>query len=316
MKQEFEHFPKQCKEALKLGNGIKLNNVSQVMIAGMGGSAFPGDVLQAIAGDQITVTVNKDYNLPKIMDKNTLVFAISYSGNTEETISCFDEAVKRGYKVIGITAGGELEEKCREKNVEFIKVPSGIQPRNALGYLCISMLNTLQENKLVNVKLEPIVKDLEKMEKQLQEKGEQIAETLLGKVPLIYSSQKLKCLAYGWKIRINENGKTHCFANQFPELNHNELVGYTTKTADFHTVMIKDKDDHQRIKKRFEITKKLIQEKGFEVTEINTIGSDLTSRIFCTLHLGDWIGYYLAVKKGINPAPVKIVEDLKKELKN
>ena len=357
MLNDLRNFPKQCEEARELGREIRIEGIEKVIVTGIGGSAFSGDVLKAIAGKEIEVIVNRDYNLPDADDK-TLVFAVSYSGNTEETLSALNEAKEKGCKIIGISSGGKIEEECNidvqeqpegAGKIYHIKVPSGIQPRNALGYLSIPMIVVLQENNLINGKhLDIMVNELK--ESNIEERGRRIADLLINKIPLIYSSERLKCLSYGWKTRINENSKTHAFAGQIPEMNHNELVGYTRRRDNFYTIIIRDLGDSERIKKRFLITKELIEKYEGKCSIIDTQGSNgapplrrggtsngapplrrgrtsngatplrrggtsnLASRIFCTLHLGDWVSYYLALNYNIDPEPVEIIEYLKGRL--
>ena len=301
---------------MKLDNNIPLRGIKKVIVSGVGGSAFSGDVLEAIAGSEIEIIVNRDYDLPENINRNTLVFAVSYSGNTEETLYAFKDAVKKRAKIISVTSGGELEVLSKKFKVKCVKVPSNLEPRNALGYLSIPMLAILQQNKLIkDKKLGSMANQLQTDQSKIQKEGKKIAGLLYEYIPLIYSSQKLKCLSYGWKTRLNENSKIHAFAHQFPELNHNELVGYTKKIANFQTIIIRDEDDFDRVQKRYDITKKLIENFGGQCTIIDTFGQNLLSRIFSNLHMADWASYYLALKYGIDPGPVNIIEDLKKELK-
>jgi len=313
MKKNLENFPNQCKEALALGKGIKIDNINKIVISGIGGSAFAGDVLKAIVNEEIEITVNRDYYLPKSIDSQTLVFSVSYSGNTEETLYSAEEALAKGCKIIGISSDGELEKFCITNNLPYVRVPSGVEPRNALGYLSLPLIRILEENNIINrIKLENIPKDLKN--NQIKRKAKQIANLLFKTIPLIYSSERFKCLSYGWKTRLNENTKIHAFANQIPELDHNELVGYTKKIGNFFTLIIRDKDDLIRNKKRFDITKKLIEKYKSKCLIVDTIGTNLASRVFCTLYLADWVSYCLALKYGIDPGPVKIIEYLKSEL--
>ncbi len=319
MKEILENFPKQCQEALKLGEGIKVrNNIDKVIITGMGGSGFVGDVLKAIVDEELNILINKDYFLPKDINRNTLVFVVSYSGNTEESLYAMKDAIKKGCKIIGVSSDGQLEKICKRKKIDFIEVPEGIQPRNATGYQTISVIMVLQENKLIrnrDKELKTMVEELKN--KKIQSQGKEIANLLFNKIPIIYSSERLKCISYGFKTRINENSKVLAFANQIPELHHNEITGYThaKKIGNFYTIIIRDKDDFIRVKKRFLITEKIIKKYNGECTIIDTLGSNLISRIFSTLHLADWASYYLALKYKIDPAPVKLQEFLKKELK-
>ncbi len=312
-KEVLESFPDQCEGALNLGGGIEVGDVNKIVVAAMGGSAFSGDVLKAIAGGDIDVVCNKNYNLPKDAGENTLVFAVSYSGNTEETLSALQDAVKKKCRIIGIGSGGQLEKKCKENNTAFIKVPSGIQPRHATGYLTIPMINVLQENGIItNQNIELMIKEIKNRE--IPEKGKEISELLYKKIPIIYSSERLACVSLGWKIRLNEDAKMHAFANQFPEVNHNEMLGYVKKIANFHTLIIRDEEDHKRIKKRFVVTKKIIENLGGECTIIDTFGSNLISRIFSAIYTAGWASYYLALKYGVDPEDIGLVEEFKKEL--
>ena len=319
MKKVLENFYLQFQDAQKLTSGIKIQNqkIDNILICGVGGSAFVGDVLKSLIGDEINVIVNRDYTIPKfILPEKSLLFVISYSGNTEEAIYCFKEALKRKFRIIAISSNGLLEKLAKKNKIDFIKVPSGIQPRNAMGYLLIPMIKILEDSKIIPKQgIESLPKIIKLKEKLIQRRGEEIAEMLYQKIPLIYSSERLKCLSYGWKTRLNENSKIHAFSHQFPELNHNELVGYTKKIAPFFTIIIKDKDDFSRIQKRYQITKRLINSLGGECLILNTNGKSLLERIVLNLHLADWVSYFLALKYGINPEPVEIIQKLKKSLK-
>ncbi len=315
------NFPKQCIEATKLGHGIKVNSgtseankINEVVIAGVGGSAFIGDVVKCLAGKEVRIIVNKSYSLPFGIGKNSLIFAVSYSGNTEETISELEDAVKKNAgQIIGVGSGGKLEALCKKQNFAFIKVPGGLPPRASIGYMALSILNVLIDNQIISSKgIEKIGVELK--DSDAEQIGKAIAEKVFKKTPLIYSSDDLECVSYGWKMKFNENSKIHAFANKFPELDHSELVGYTKKNGDFHTILIRDSSDHLRIKKRFDITQKLIEKLGGECTVVNTKGSNLASRVFYALHVGDWASFYLALKNKVEARPVEIIEDLKKEM--
>ncbi|MCK4521632.1 MAG: bifunctional phosphoglucose/phosphomannose isomerase, partial [Nanoarchaeota archaeon] len=147
-----------------------------------------------------------------------------------------------------------------------------------------------------------------------KEKAKQLAERLFNKVPLIYSSERLYAIAYKWKINFNENSKIHAFCNFFPELNHNEMVGFTKKNGDYYCIIIKDDYDERRIKKRMSITKDIITINKSPALELNITGTSDLVKIFSTIHIGDWTSYILALKNKVDPTPVKLVEYLKKKL--
>ena len=308
-----EEFPLQCKKALELPKGMTVSSdISNIVVCGMGGSAIGGDLLKAYLSKTIPVIVNRDYGLPKFVDSSSLVFLVSYSGNTEETLSCLKEAESKGAKLIAITSGGELSEQCKK----IIKIPSGMQPRAALGYLFFPMMGLLHNSGIIEVRNEELNEMLAALKDTAyyKEHGEALSKKIRDKIPLIYSSQLFEPVAYRFKTQINENSKQPAFHHIFPEMNHNELVGYKhTSREKFVAILIRDKDDHQRIKKRMDIFKSIVERK-VEVAEISTKGSYLLSRMFSTIYLGDFASYYLALYNREDPAPVEVIEYLKREL--
>lgn len=308
-----EDFPLQCRKALDLPKGMIISSdINNIVVCGMGGSAIGGDILKAYLSKTMPVIVNKNYELPKFVDEYSLVFLISYSGNTEETLSCYKEAAKRGCKVIALSSNGLLAEKCKKT----IKLPSGLQPRASLGYLFFPMIGLLHNSGIIEVKNEEMneMLDILKDINYYKEAGEALAKKIKNKTPVIYSSELLEPVAYRFKTQINENSKQAAFHHVFPEMNHNELVGYKNMDRkDFIVIMIKDKEDHPRIRKRMEICKDIF-EKRVDVEEIETKGKYLLSRIFSAIYLGDFTSYYLALSNREDPAPVDIIEYLKKKL--
>ncbi len=209
---------------------------------------------------------------------------------------------------------------CEENGVPHIKMPvpfDNFQPRMATGHFVAVMMGVLIRIGMVRDCREEILqsaRDLREAVPALEEQGKDLAQKLLGKTPVVYSSTRFKALAMIWKIKINENAKTPAFWNFFPELNHNEYVGFTNPQSPFHIVMLRDNEDHPRNKMRFEITQKFLQEKGLEVTMVDIPEGNLFTRIFTTIALGDWMTYYLAMAYKIDPTPVDMVEDFKKAL--
>ena len=256
-----KNFPKQMEEASKLGKDIKISDkVDNIIITGMGGSALPGEILKSFFySTSIPIFVNKGYSLPEFTNMRSLVFVISYSGNTEETIYAYRNALRKGAHIIVIASDGKLEELATKQRQILIKVPEGIQPRSAYAYLFLPILNVLMNSKIISDISGDIEKTINTLKKPIfEERAKDIARKLEGKIPLIYSSDRLYAIAYKWKIDFNENSKVHAFCNMLPELNHNEIVGYTNVIGDYHVILIKDEDDHMRIRKRFDITKEII----------------------------------------------------------
>lgn len=311
---------KQVKEGLKLAENIRiLEDVDDIIVSGMGGSALHGEVLKSLlTGTKIRVTVSKDYKIPEWASKKTLVFATSYSGNTEEALYSYRDAVKKGCQIVAMASGGKLEELAKKQGTTFIKLPKpfeGFQPRAGLGYLFFAMLGVLENSRLIP----DMTKDIDKTIKALQvgrykDKAMDLAEHIAGRVPIIYTSQKLAAAGYKWKIAFNENAKTHAFCNVYPEQNHNEINAYINVSAHFHVIMLSNDDDHLQVRKRMKITKALYKKKDFPVTEIAIKGDSLLTKIFSAIMIGDLVAYYVAIKYATDPTPVAMVEDLKKQL--
>ncbi len=318
----------QFSEGLRLAKNIKINGqFKSIMLSGMGGSALPGNILRVYLNDlfqkseiqkKIAVYQNRFYSLPPEAYDNCLNIICSYSGNTEETISSFNEALKGKLACVGISSGGKIEEICQKNNIPHVKLPSGIQPRMATGYFFASIFQVLVNTGLMPDKtgeLEKLAEKLEKTTPELEKKGKDVAQKLKGKTLIIYSSAKFKALAMIWKIKFNENSKIPAFYNFFPELNHNEMVGFTNPQANFFILMLKDPEDHPQNLKRFKITQDIFREKGIETETVDMETGDIFYKMFSALFLGDWISYYLALEYGQDPTPVEMVEKFKNLLK-
>ena len=312
-------MPKHIVDTVSIVKDFKIDAlVNSIIITGMGGSAIAGDVLRSYLSEitNLRVEVNRGYKLPRWADENTLVIVSSYSGNTEETISAYKNAMKKKCKVLGIATGGKIKEMFEKNNHAFLKLPKGMQPRNAICYSFFTMLKVLENSGMVPKQTQYIKETVKALQKpMLRTAAKDLAKSLVGKVPLIYSSEKLKVVAYRWKCEFNENAKIHAFSGTLPELNHNELVGFTKRLADFHVIFLKDQDDDKHIKKRIAITKKLVKHYNVPVTEIGIAGPDRLTRMFSAIFMGDMTSYYLALEYGTDPTPVEIIERLKEMLK-
>ena len=313
MLQVIKDFPKQCREALDLPRGISVSGeVTSIVVCGMGGSGVGGDLLKTYLHEtKIPVFVVKDYKVPEFVDKYTLVFAVSYSGNTEETLSAFRDAKAKGAKIIGITSGGRLAEEC----AKAIKIPSGLQPRAALGYLFFPMLGVLHNSDIVDVKnpeLNEMLSALKNVQ-QFNDEGEALAKKIREKIPIVYSSRLMEPVAFRWKTQMNENAKMPCFYNVFSEMNHNEIAGYKGMDRKFVAVLLRDKKDNERVRKRMDICKELMEQRS-NVEEVKIKGESLLARMISGIYLGDFVSYSLAMWNRVDPTPVEIIEDMKKKL--
>lgn len=313
--------PNQLTKGLGLAGDIKVDgNFKNVIICGMGGSTLPVGVLNTVASPNVPVLAHRDYNLPKEANENSLIVCISYSGNTEETLSALEKAIEKKLKIVSIATGGRIEEICKKNNLPFVKIPSGIEPRSALGYLFASLAKVLSNSGIIEDLSEEITKtakDLKELMEDLEKHGKDLAKKLSNKIPVVYASNGLKNIARIWKIKLNENSKTPAFWNYFPELNHNEMVGFSRLEKDnpFYFVILRDHQENTRNLKRMELFATLLKEKHSGISFVEIKQGPLMSRAFSTLLLGDWVSYYLALENKVDPTPVKMVEDFKKMLK-
>lgn len=314
-----ESLPDHIKEGWALAGDIKFKDINKIILTGMGGSALSGEILRTYLSDELKITleVNKDYTLPKYTDEKTLVIVSSYSGNTEEPVEAFREANRKGCKIIMISSGGKVKELAKQMHKEFIELPRGLPPRMSYVLIFFALLKIFQNSGLIENKVEEVKKALTTLKKDIyKKKAEELAEKIYGKIPIIYASKRLYAVAYKWKINFNENSKIHSFCNYFPELNHNEMVGYTKINGNYFIIIIRDDYDDAKIKKRMDITKKIIQEKKCHALDIDLAGLSFLAKIFATIYLGDWTSYFLAIKNNEDPTPVDLVEDFKKKLKD
>jgi len=324
MKRVLEDFPLQIEEALSIGENASLSSVVEpqsIFVSGMGGSAIVGDLLECCLREEISIPiyVNRDYGIPRFVNKNTLAFICSYSGNTEETVSAYQEISKRTKNIVCITTGGKLVEIC---NGSVVKIPKGLQPRCAIGYLFVPMLVLLGRLNIISEKGEEIketISLLSSLSKRLSVQGStayKIAKDFKNKLPIIYASNRLGVCARRWVTQLNENSKTMAHFNLFSELNHNEIVGFGTPNLNSWIVILRDKDDGERIARRIELTKEIITPYTEGISEVWSKGESLLARLFSIIYVGDWISYWLAIMREVDPTLVDRIDYLKRKLKS
>ena len=318
IREDILTFPKQFKVGIEAAKDIKIEgDFKNVVVSGMGGSAWPTDILTTWLSLPIPLYVNRTYNLPPQAAQKTLAIFSSYSGNTEEPLFSYKEAVKRKLCSVGITSGGELKELCQKDSTSLALVPSGFQSRMATGYLLAALAEVLFKANLISEKsIEEMSAMEEKLKPQdLEERGRELAKKLFKKIPIIYTPDKLRAIGYVWKIKFNENSKVSSFCNYLSELNHNEINGWENSLGNFFVVILRDLDDHPRMQKRVEFTAELLRSRKVEVEIIDMPRENGLAKIFNTILLGDWVSYYLALKYETDPAEIKIVDELKEKLK-
>ncbi len=310
-------LPDQIKGALELGKYVKLEPPKNIVFSGMGGSGIPGNIIKDLLSDcKVPITLVKDYHLPGWVNQDSLVFCISYSGNTEETINCVREALKRKSQIVLITSNGKLSLIAQEANIKnVIKVPYRMPPRAAIAFFVFPVLTILNNLKLANISNAEINDTITSLNKAgYDEKAQELAHQLKDRVPLIYTTQNYEGVALRWKQSLNENAKIHAFYNVFPELDHNELLGYKRPRKEFFVLILSDEDEDKQMKKRIDLTKDMIRQAGNEVVQINIKGTSKLAKIFTAIYLGDLTSYYLAKLHNVDPLNTDLLDDLKKRL--
>ena len=310
-------LPQQIREGVHLGKNIKLEGpFSNVVVTGMGGSGIPGNILQGLLRDcKLPIVVNKDYTLPGFVNRNTIVFVISYSGNTEETISAYKEAKRKMATIVVLTSGGKLRDLARKDNVPLMIVPAGQPPRSAVAYFVFSMLMVLHNAGVAAVNIDEIKATMDALKNTaFEKKAKNLAEEIRGKIPIIYAAAPLESVALRWKQEFNENAKIHSFYNTFSEMDHNELMAYKNAKDTFHIIIIKDERDNNQNKKRMDHLKKILKQRKIPVTELLLKGNKHMVKVFTALYTGSLLTYYLAKDMGEDPVETSLIEDLKKQL--
>jgi glucose/mannose-6-phosphate isomerase len=307
-----------------------------LVICAMGGSAIGGHLLSdMIRQDSDTpVFIEKGYNLPTFASRNTPVVCVSYSGNTEEVLASFENALLMRCPVVVISSGGELGERAVKAGVPYLKIPGGMPPRAALGYLFTPLIHLVSHWRIYETPDEDVdsaVRKTRKLAKKYSFDGDpaentalQLAKRLYGKIPLIYSgSELLMGAAYRWKCQFNENSKTMAFSAVFPELGHNEIMGWECPEKlreDSFLIMLRDVQDHPRIQKRMDVTFRVLEPLAGGAVMIDSEGTGGSrgrlSRLLSILILGDLTSIYLAVEYGKDPTPIEKIEMIKQELRS
>jgi glucose/mannose-6-phosphate isomerase len=314
-----ENFPNQIRDA----NTIPIPEIkpfSSLTICGMGGSGLPGEIIKCIIPDKLITNV-KNYTIPKHTAQDTLVIVVSYSGNTEESLAAYDEAIQKKLQTIALSSGGKLQERAVQNNIPHIKVPtphvsgaSGFQPRMAVGYQTIPLLRMLtQQDAAPTMDWNEVATFLEKEKESIKQQAKEMAVSIEKKIPLIYASQSFYACAYKWKKNFNENAKIPAFSNYFPEFNHNEINAYQY-AQQFTIFIIRDSDDDNRIKKRMDAVAQIAEQNDVQTTTINSKGRNKIERILWTIYLGDWLSYYTAINNNIDPTPVTVIQGFKQML--
>jgi len=331
------NFPEQLAEAAKIGSKIQIDNkrfsdIRNIVVVGMGGSAIAGDIVRTyLAGClDIPFFICRHYCLPGFVNKDTLVVISSYSGNTEETLSAFKEALNKNAKIVCFSTGGKVGQIAETNDLPMVPLPEGYPPRAALGYSFVPLLFLMAKLGFIDDISDDVsnliagLKEYRKLYAAEVASGNNPAKTIAAKIqdkiPIIYSGPELTdTVGTRWKGQICENAKCLAYNNQFAEFNHNELVGWNVIDSykdKLIVICLRDSGDHIRIRERMEIVKDIISKYNVEVIEVSSQGTTALLRMFSLIQVGDFVSYYLAVLNMVDPTPVAVIDYLKDELNN
>jgi len=320
-----KNFPQQLLQAVEIGDKAVLTGkfehpITNVVICGMGGSGIGGDVLAELLRNELSVpvTINKGYSLPGFVNSTTLLILSSYSGNTEETLACARAAVKKKIPATCVTSGGKLAEIALKHNWDSIAIPSGFPPRCCLGYSVTQLFFILCHHGLINADFkDSLIRSASYMEleqKKMLEETEYLAARIIKKPIIVYAEDKYQSVALRFKQQVNENAKSHCWTNVLPELNHNELVGWSKANEHLVVLVFRSDDENPRNTLRTNFTENVLHKISQPFYEIHAKGRDAYEKHFYLIHFGDWLSYHLCVMQGYDPFDIDVLIALKEHM--
>ena len=324
MRKHIEGFIVQLEDAFSIGEKIQFiipdKKLSNVLILGVGGSGIGGTIAAktALLGAGIPVMTCNDYHIPEYVNESTLVIACSYSGNTEETLIALKKCQSKGTEIAAVTSGGELQRICEENNYNHIIIPGGNPPRTCLGYSLTEQIFILVKYKILPEaaveELKSAIQLLKTNNLDIIKEADIVAQRLFGKLPVIYATDKFEPVSIRFRQQLNENSKELCWHQKFPELNHNEIVGWASGNSNLSVVMFRNDGDYYRTQERMEFMKKVILDKGSTVTEIKSKGNSFIEKALYLIYLTDWTSLFIAEKKQIDPVEIRVIDALKDHL--
>ncbi|HND87102.1 MAG TPA: bifunctional phosphoglucose/phosphomannose isomerase [Saprospiraceae bacterium] len=325
MQNMIARFPAQLEEALGIASAISLQKhpsaYRSVFISGLGGSGIGGNFVQEFVRPEckVPVVVSKGYQAPRWVNKHTLAICSSYSGNTEETLSTFDQLCGTGAHIVCIASGGKLIELAKQHGYDYVQLPGGwSSPRACMGYSIVAQLGVLKAARLIGSRLlgqmNSAQKLLSRSQAAIQKSARKIAAQLEGKTPVLYIADHMEAVAVRWRQQINENAKMLCWHHVVPEMNHNELVGWHDKRPDIAVLWLRNHQDFGRTSVRIDICLKMAERLASSSIELWSKGKNPVEQAFYWVHLGDWVSVYLAELRQVDPVEIKVIDYLKGEL--
>jgi len=293
---------------------------NNVVILGMGGSGIGGVLVKNWIAEDIAIPVIcvQDYFIPNFVDNRTLVIASSYSGNTEETLMALEDAQECGAFIVGITSGGKLESFCKENKYPVFIVPGGNPPRTALGYSLVMLLTIFERLELVSNRYTAMIQQgaqkLLKNQTEMKEQGKKVAEFFQNKIPIFYATPQFEGLAIRCRQQINENSKSLGWSHIIPEMNHNELVGWTGGSQAFAPLFLLSQNEFNRNLFRIQISKEEMESRGSHTMTLVAQGDNPVEEVLYLNHIVDWASVYFADLRNQDPEEIPVIIKLKSAL--
>jgi len=304
-----------------------LPSPSNLLLCGMGGSSIGAALLEALAyrSSSIPIALCRRYVIPSWAGRETLVVCTSYSGNTEETLAAFEAAGRQGCMRFCVTSGGELARRAKAEAVPVMIIPGGLPPRAALPYTLVPQLHLASVLGIISLTSDQVGETGRLLHRLAEEYGDRrpneatiVADFLTGRTPVIYSGTGLlSAVNLRWRGQIQENAKTPAYGNVYPELNHNEIEGWESRSdvlKQIAVVELTSSDDPPEVRKRMDVTRGLLEEKAAGWYRFEAQGDSPLAQLLSGVVLGDWVSYYLASNLDVDPMPVALIDALKQAL--
>lgn len=325
MEKLIAQFPKHISDALEIARNTTFNKIASgkftnVVICGMGGSGIGGKmVLQWFLKEaKVPITLAQSYKVPGFVNRNTLVIASSYSGNTEETISAVEDALVKGATIVGVCSGGKLYKFCQQHQFDVVKIPGGNPPRSMLAFSVVQLVNILAVagviEKGILTKIDRCRQLLNKELIQIKETAKDVAKFCFNKQVVIYTSSDNESIGIRCRQQFNENAKQLSWHHVIPEMNHNELVGWEGGDDHYAALFIKSQFLSERNVLRFKLSAEVIGSKTNHIMELNPKGDSVFEETFYLIHIIDWASIYLARHNNKEPLEIEVIDFLKGSL--
>jgi len=326
MNDYISSFTDQLREAVSIGETSSFkaaeNKVENILICGLGGSGIGGSILSDVLSSEITIPIScsKDYSIPNFVNKNTLVIASSYSGNTEETLSALELCISKGAEIAIVTSAGKLKSIAEENNINHIIIPGGQPPRAMFAYSFTQLFYIFQHYNLINSDFKNSLKNsislLDSQAEKIKTEAKNLAKSLYKKTPVIYVASGYEGVAIRFRQQLNENSKCLCWHHVVPEMNHNELLGWRTNTENLAVIFLRNKSDLKRNQVRMDINKTVISEFTNDIFDIYSQGNSNLENSLYLINFGDWVSWFLSELNEVDAIEIDVINFLKDKLAN